>query len=593
MNDGKSLPDDSAIARDGRHLCQNLVRLIDQTIEEFAEAKHARDAGAYRNFNNTYAEMQQQLEKVEAAKEMQGESERRRMEDVANRARETLEAISPFSDEEIENPDAVEKFTRRLARTGISEGPSQSAPTHNPVIPSTPPVVPREAAQASGTIPPRSRNEEPPDPAGEDGGGNQENYATPPLVRSPVSGVAGDNPALAHWGDAHPVSPLQAPVHRGEGGAEAAQVQRTPELSPYPLSRYLRADIPGVTGPGRESQHMMASTPSHAAADPAPSELTSNSQGAVPWGNPVAQRPSGAQYPYGQLAPLAAPAFNPTTASQPGVQPQATYPGMQPGAVNQQWNHYPITNTTVPHLGLPLSSQGGSYGLPSAPFSTAFYPAAPRAPVTTGPPPPPYFPYPQPFPFYPQPAPPYPPVSSPPNPPLFIPNMPGEEGPRVEPGVRSSTSTPIPPPPPSIPPSRADSPVTVVDEEPRLLRPAYLSGMPDRLNETRDSRVDEYAGSGLFRLQTEMSARDMLVSQRPLKENRYSGEDNSVDFEATLHQFEMVTNIEGVTDRTKFLEIRHYFKGQAAKIVALYESESDPAKGLKRIKKHLRREFGA
>ena len=37
----------------------------------------------------------------------------------------------------------------------------------------------------------------------------------------------------------------------------------------------------------------------------------------------------------------------------------------------------------------------------------------------------------------------------------------------------------------------------------------------------------------------------------------------------------------------KFLEICHYFKGPAAKVVGLYESETDPAKVLKRIRKHL------
>ena len=138
-------------------------------------------------------------------------------------------------------------------------------------------------------------------------------------------------------------------------------------------------------------------------------------------------------------------------------------------------------------------------------------------------------------------------------------------------------------------------------EESRLLHPTYLSGRVDkpptggtglgvREASDRDRNNDQI---GLYRLQTEASARDTLTSQRPSQERRYSGEDNAVDFEATLQLFELVTNIDGVTDRMRFLEIRHYFKGAAAKVVGLYESEKDPVKGLKRIKKHLKREFGS
>lgn len=151
-------------------------------------------------------------------------------------------------------------------------------------------------------------------------------------------------------------------------------------------------------------------------------------------------------------------------------------------------------------------------------------------------------------------------------------------------------------------PSRASTPMSNPVEGSRLLHPSYLSGRVEKPPKggtgSRERGVEERDhngghGSGLYRLQTEASARDTLTSQRPSQERRYSGEDNSVDFEATLQLFELVTNIDGVTDRMKFLEIRHYFKGAAAKVVGLYESEKDPAKGLKRIKKHLIREFGS
>ena len=94
------------------------------------------------------------------------------------------------------------------------------------------------------------------------------------------------------------------------------------------------------------------------------------------------------------------------------------------------------------------------------------------------------------------------------------------------------------------------------EEESRLLHPAYLSGRverPQRVGsqfgggEASEEERSNSHKSGLFRLQTEASARDMLTSQRPPQERRFSGEDKSVDFEATLHLFELVTNIDGVT----------------------------------------------
>ena len=97
----------------------------------------------------------------------------------------------------------------------------------------------------------------------------------------------------------------------------------------------------------------------------------------------------------------------------------------------------------------------------------------------------------------------------------------------------------------------------------------------------------------LYQLQREINAGDKLMSQRPPSERKFSGEGNSVDFEATLHQFDLVTSIPGVTEHMKFLEYRHWFKGPALAIVGLYESVEDPREANKRIRKHLTRDFGS
>ena len=132
----------------------------------------------------------------------------------------------------------------------------------------------------------------------------------------------------------------------------------------------------------------------------------------------------------------------------------------------------------------------------------------------------------------------------------------------------------------------------------RLLRPDYLTGR-DRnsrrvgaeggARDARDTNVQE----AIYQLQREINAGDKLMSQRPPSERRFSGEGNTVDFEATIRQFDLVTGIPGVTEHMKFLEYRHWFKGPALAVVGLYESVEDPKEANKRIRKHLIRDFGA
>ena len=144
----------------------------------------------------------------------------------------------------------------------------------------------------------------------------------------------------------------------------------------------------------------------------------------------------------------------------------------------------------------------------------------------------------------------------------------------------------------------ARSDVTTDAPRSRLLRPDYLTGR-DRnsrrvgaeggARDARDTNVQE----ALYQLQREINAGDKLMSQRPPNERKFSGEGSSVDFEATLHQFDLVTSIPGVTEHMKFLEYRHWFKGPALAIIGLYESVEDPKEANKQIRRHLIRDFGS
>ena len=89
---------------------------------------------------------------------------------------------------------------------------SRTAPEPQPAHPVQNPVAPREGEPQVPESSIQQRSEEPPDPQGDDGRGNHENYATPPLVRSRQSMVEPDEPPPQWWGDLHPVSPLETPA---------------------------------------------------------------------------------------------------------------------------------------------------------------------------------------------------------------------------------------------------------------------------------------------------------------------------------------------------------------------------------------------
>ena len=95
----------------------------------------------------------------------------------------------------------------------------------------------------------------------------------------------------------------------------------------------------------------------------------------------------------------------------------------------------------------------------------------------------------------------------------------------------------------------------------------------------------------LLRFQVASSAREFLVANRYKKEDTFNG-DNDVDFESTLNRYQWITSQHGVDKTQAFMELSHYFTGSAGTIVALYENEKDPAKGIADAVSHLKREYG-
>ena len=98
--------------------------------------------------------------------------------------------------------------------------------------------------------------------------------------------------------------------------------------------------------------------------------------------------------------------------------------------------------------------------------------------------------------------------------------------------------------------------------------------------------------SSILKVQLATLAQNLMSQNRPRKDKIFSGNDNSIDFESYLMDFDKVTNVEGATPEMISLELRHWFVGPAGIIVQKYSNEKDPKVSIDKTKRHLRREYG-
>ena len=86
--------------------------------------------------------------------------------------------------------------------------------------------------------------------------------------------------------------------------------------------------------------------------------------------------------------------------------------------------------------------------------------------------------------------------------------------------------------------------------------------------------------------------REMLVSSRPPKDKRFSGDDKTIDFESYFNKFNLVTADEEITDHMRFIEMGHWFVGSAGEVVSMFELVPDASEALQGAKEKLRNDFG-
>ena len=150
---------------------------------------------------------------------------------------------------------------------------------------------------------------------------------------------------------------------------------------------------------------------------------------------------------------------------------------------------------------------------------------------------------------------------------------------------RSSSDADLPHAPPTPPAMRSQTAGNPTQRNtPRVedLRPLKVSLDP---NEDRQQKMLE--------LQSGISASKFLANNRIDPADRFTGDEDKdeMDLDSTINRYNLVVNQPGVTDDLKKLELKHYFAGQAGKIVNLYVNIENPQEAINKTLKHLRKEF--
>ena len=131
-------------------------------------------------------------------------------------------------------------------------------------------------------------------------------------------------------------------------------------------------------------------------------------------------------------------------------------------------------------------------------------------------------------------------------------------------------------------PQTADNPISRASNRVEDLRPLKVSLDP---NEDRQQKMLELTAG--------ISASKILANNRIDPADRFTEDEDKdeMDLDSTINRYNLVVNQPGITDDLKKLELKHYFAGQAGKIVNLYVNLENPKEAISKTLKHLRKEF--
>ena len=97
--------------------------------------------------------------------------------------------------------------------------------------------------------------------------------------------------------------------------------------------------------------------------------------------------------------------------------------------------------------------------------------------------------------------------------------------------------------------------------------------------------------TSLLTVNLRQHSRDLMIAGRPPKNAKFSGK-STQDFESHMATFDRVTNLEGITDEMRCLELRHWLEGSPLIILTQYDKIKEGDIAYQKIRNHLEKVYG-
>ena len=118
----------------------------------------------------------------------------------------------------------------------------------------------------------------------------------------------------------------------------------------------------------------------------------------------------------------------------------------------------------------------------------------------------------------------------------------------------------------------------------------YATVFSRQNSQTYQSR-DEDIATSLLTVNLRQHSRELMIAGRPPKNAKFSGK-STQDFESTMATFDRVTNLEGITDEMRCLELRHWLEGSPLIILTQYDKIKEGDIAYLKIRNHLEKVYG-
>ena len=119
---------------------------------------------------------------------------------------------------------------------------------------------------------------------------------------------------------------------------------------------------------------------------------------------------------------------------------------------------------------------------------------------------------------------------------------------------------------------------------------AYLTPSQNNPNSNMGGGDSDLAAS-LLTVSLRTHSRELMMMGRPDKEKRFSGKPGE-DFESVMATFDRVTNLPGITDDMRCLELGHWLSGNPLIILTQYDKIKEADVAYREIRTHLDRIYG-